>query len=143
MNRLIYRYLILLPFVLFFSHCSDNIVESVPSIDENDEQAAILPKFSEIQEKIFTPSCATAGCHSNGGVSPVLAGNSYQNIVNRQSSAGIDYIEPNDPDNSYLIRKILGSDGISGSRMPLNRSPLSETETEAIINWVEEGAENN
>jgi hypothetical protein len=143
MNRHISKILILLPFLLIFTYCSDNIVESVPSIDENDEQTSILPKFSEIQEKIFTPSCATSGCHSSGGVNPVLAGNSYQNIVNKQSSAGIDYIEPNDPDNSYLIRKILGSDGISGSRMPLNRSPLSETETDAIINWVEDGAENN
>ena len=143
MNRLIYRYLVLLPLVLIFAYCSDNIVESVPSIDENDEQATILPKFSEIQEKIFTPSCATAGCHSSGGVSPILSENSYQNIVNRPSSAGIDYIEPNDPDNSYLIRKILGSDGIFGSRMPLNRSPLSQTEIETIILWVEEGAENN
>ena len=101
MNRLITTYLLIIPSIILSTYCSDNIVESVPSIDEKDGGLKILPKFSEIQEKIFTPSCATSGCHSSGGISPILEDNSYQNIVNKTSSPGIDYIEKQSNGSSF------------------------------------------
>ena len=143
MGKSLIKLLILSQLLLFVTFCGENIVESVSSIDENAEDILILPKFGEIQNKIFAKSCALDGCHTTGGVSPVLEGNTYQNIVDVPSSAGMDYIQPNQPNESYLLLKILGDAGIEGARMPLNRSPLSEAEIEAIIEWIKLGAENN
>ena len=123
--------------------CGDSIVENVPSIDENDEAVELSPTFSEIQNNIFQQSCAFSGCHVSGGVNPDLSGNSYENIVNRVSSTGMDYVKPNDPDNSYLLLKMLGSSGIIGSRMPLNSSPVPQNQIDAFIQWINDGAINN
>ena len=104
--------------------CSESIVESVSSIDENNGAEDIAPTFTEIKSDIFNQSCAFSGCHVSGSVNPVLSDNSYNNIVNKVSSTGMNYITPNDPANSYLLLKIQGSSGISGSRMPLNASAI-------------------
>ena len=128
---------------IFIISCSNSIVESVPSIDENDQIIDVAPSFTEIQNNIFNQSCAFSGCHVSGGVNPDLSGNSYGNIVNRTSSTGINYISPNDPDNSYLLLKMIGSNGISGSRMPLNASPLPQSQIDAVIQWINDGAPNN
>ena len=129
--------------VIFLASCADQIVESTESIDGENEEIAIAAKFSDIQENIFNQSCAFSGCHSTGSVSPDLSGNSYQKIVNQQGSVGLDYIKPNDPTNSYLLQKVLGSNSISGSRMPLSSSPLSQAKIDALTEWINKGAPNN
>lgn len=123
--------------------CADSIVESTPSIDEKDEPKIESATFTSIQEEIINKSCAFSGCHVSGSVSPNLADNSYTNIVSKKSSTGMDYIKPNDPNNSYLLLKILGSSGINGSRMPLNSSPLSQEKINVITEWINNGAKNN
>lgn len=137
------KYLFILLLLLFLGSCAENIVESTTSIDENLDDIAVAPKFSEIQSNIFNQSCAFSGCHVSGSVSPDLSGNSYSNIVNKPSSTGIDYIEPNNPSNSYLLQKILGNSGINGSRMPLSTSPLSQLQIDALTEWINDGAKNN
>jgi hypothetical protein len=52
-------------------------------------------------------------------------------------------IKPGDPDNSYLVRKVQGSAGISGVRMPDLRTPLTQAQIDAIRSWVTAGALNN
>jgi len=70
---------------------------------------AIGLDIDDVQTQVFSPSCALSGCH-NGTRSPNLsAGLSFSQIVNVSSSQSLDYIEPNNPDNSYLIRKIEGT----------------------------------
>ncbi len=120
-----------------------NIVESTPSIDEKDEPKIESATFTNIQSDIFNQSCAFSGCHASGSVNPNLSGTSYEIIVNKKSSTGMDYIKPNDPDNSYLLQKIIGSNGIHGSRMPLNSSPLSQDKIDIITEWINDGAKNN
>ena len=129
--------------VILFTFCSEHIIESTPSIDEIKVQSSITPTFSEIQTNIFNQSCALSGCHVSGSVSPNLSGVSYLNIVSKSSSTGMDYIEPGDPDKSYLLLKVLGSNSISGSRMPLNSSPLTDSKLQALTDWILDGAENN
>lgn len=143
MKILYIKLLMLIIFTQLFYNCSDSIVESTPSVDENENQnqEIILPNFSEIQEKIFNQSCALSGCHA-GAANPNLSNNSYERIVNKQSSSGANYIEPGDPDNSYLLQKVLGSN-ISGSRMPLNSSALSQNKIDALVEWINNGAQNN
>ena len=98
--------------------------------------------FNAIQQELFTPTCAISGCH-NGRENPTLsAGVAYNNIVNVQSSRGVDYIEPGDPNNSYLYRKITGVN-IQGARMPRSGSALSQAVTNSVRVWIENGALNN
>lgn len=133
--------LLIITFLL--ASCADQIVESTDSIDEGNEEIMVVAKFSDIQENIFNQSCAFSGCHVGGSVSPDLSGNSFSKIVNQRSSAGIDYIEPNDPGNSYLLQKIIGSNSINGSRMPLSSAPLSQSQIDVVTEWINSGAPNN
>jgi CHRD domain len=101
--------------------------------------------FTFIQNNVFTPSCTFSGCHS--GASPaagqnLTAGQAFANIVGVPStqSPSLNRIEPFDPDNSYLIRKIEGN---AGNRMPLGRDPLSPDIINTLRQWITEGAQNN
>lgn len=104
-------------------------------------------RLSAIQETIFTPSCATSGCHA--GANPpdgllLTAGDAYTNIVNVASvqMPSLSRVEPGNPDDSYLVRKIRGA-GIVAGRMPLGRPSLSSEEIDLIVRWVTEGAADN
>ena len=103
--------------------------------------------FAEIQDTILTPTCAVSGCHT--GANPpdglnLSAGEAYSNIVDIASVQMPDLfrIEPGDPDNSYLIRKVEGS-GIVANRMPLNDDPLTDDQIALLRQWVSDGAEDN
>lgn len=97
-------------------------------------------------QPIFTQSCATnLACHVAGGAGPVnlSAGQSYPLIFEVTSTQDPSkfYVDPFDPPFSYLFNKVEGT-GI-GSRMPLGAPPLSAEQTDAIRNWILEGAANN
>ena len=129
--------------VTLFNFCTDSIVESVETIEEKNANIEVLAKFSDIQENIFDQSCAFSGCHVSGSVSPDLSGNSYSRIVNQSSSIGMNYITPNNPDESYILQKIIGSNIINGNRMPLNSSQLASEKIDSMIEWINDGAQNN
>jgi len=62
------------------------------------------------------------------------SGSSYAGTVNVTSSqkSSLKRIKPGDPGNNYLLMKIQGSSGITGGRMPLNGSALSNNQVETI-----------
>jgi len=66
----------------------------------------------------------------------------YDQLVNKVSSEKPDLlrVNPGNPDESYLIHKLEGRDGIVGGRMPLASTPLSEAELELVRMWVAGGA---
>jgi PKD repeat protein len=104
--------------------------------------------FTEVQQQIFTASCAFSGCH--GGSSPAQGldlreGAAFSNIVNVSSSEqpSLDRIEPSDPDNSYLYLKVIGDSSISGSRMPRGAPALSQDKIDLLRDWIERGAPND
>ncbi|MEJ2088657.1 MAG: CHRD domain-containing protein [Gammaproteobacteria bacterium] len=103
------------------------------------------PTFTQVQA-VFTQNCALSGCH--GGATPqegmnLSQGQAYANIVNVQSNQmpSLDRIEPNDPDNSYLIHKIEGTGLLQ--RMPAGGSPLPAATIQLIRDWTAAGAPNN
>lgn len=103
--------------------------------------------FTRVQNEIFTPTCASVGCHDPLGRSSELvlsAGRAYANTVNVPSVEvpSLDRVEPNDPTNSYLYRKITGA-GITGERMPQSRPPLSEAQIDLVRDWIRRGAPND
>jgi hypothetical protein len=107
--------------------------------------------FAADVQPIFTANCAFSGCHA--GPSPQLgqnlsAGNAYASIVNvpSQEAAGLDRVEPFDPEASYLVHKIQGtfvSVGGSGGRMPLGQGALPDADIQTIRAWIADGAPNN
>jgi hypothetical protein len=106
--------------------------------------AAFGANFSEIQENVFTPNCATSGCHLGAGAPQGLIldeANSYGLLVDVPSmeDPSILRVEPGDPDNSYLIQKLEGTATV-GDQMPLGGTPLSQATIDVIRQWITEGA---
>jgi hypothetical protein len=112
--------------------------------------AATDPEVSFAKEiqPIFTANCS---CHSGRFASEgmnLAAGQAIANIVNVSSreASGVDRIEPGDPQKSYLLHKVLGTQrtvGGSGSRMPLGGKPLSDDQINKIRQWITQGAKSN
>ncbi|MDP9090940.1 MAG: TIGR03118 family protein [Pseudomonadota bacterium] len=109
--------------------------------------------LTQLQQQIFTPICSS--CHTGmgaalPGVQNLTAGNTFSNIVNVPSieQPSLLRIKPSDPTNSYLVQKIEGAPGISGSRMPLGcgsaTNPcLDQATIDLVKTWVSQGALNN
>ena len=102
--------------------------------------------YSGNVQPIFTQSCATnLACHVDGGAGPVNLSSpgSYAAIFGIPASQDPtkNYVTAFQADVSYLFNKIEGT-GL-GSRMPLGAAPLSAEQTDAIRNWILEGAAQN
>jgi uncharacterized protein (TIGR03118 family) len=107
--------------------------------------------LTQLQTQVFTPLCS--GCHNGsqpaGGPLPgsqnLTAGHTFSNIVGVASieQPTLMRVKPNDPDNSYLIHKVEGTAGITGGRMPLGGTPLSQSTIDLIRSWISGGALNN
>ena len=97
--------------------------------------------LSQLKEEIFTPRCATSFCHS--GSSPasnqsLVADRIAQEIIDVESVSDANFkrIAPGDPDNSYIIKKLRGDDGIVGRQMPDDgTAPLPDEDIAMIITW--------
>ncbi len=100
--------------------------------------------FSSIQANVFTPSCATAGCHQGAGAPQGLrleGALSYAMLVNVASSEdpGVLRVAPGNPGASYLVQKLEGSASV-GAQMPLNAAPLPQATIDVIRQWITDGA---
>ncbi len=91
--------------------------------------------------QIFEKNCARVGCHV--GSTPMMGlkltkDEFYARTINQPSAEmpSMMRIKPGDPDNSYLIKKVLGSADIIGSRMPFGRDPLTDEEIATLVEWV-------
>ncbi|MBS0393072.1 MAG: TIGR03118 family protein [Proteobacteria bacterium] len=104
--------------------------------------------LSQLQTTIFTPRCS--GCHTGvgtslPGVQNLTAGNTYAAIVNVASieQPALKRVAPNDPANSYLIRKLQGDPSITGGRMPFGGPYLDQATIDQVKTWINNGAPNN
>jgi hypothetical protein len=106
--------------------------------------------LAQIQDTIFTPSCATVGCHSGASPTGSLSlegGQSYAQLVNvaplvpLAAQAGELRVDPGHPENSFLLVKVSGTPPPGeGSPMPLTGNALTPAEVEMIRDWILEGA---
>ena len=108
---------------------------------------ASAPTLTEVQTTVFTASCAFSGCHAGGAPAAGMdlsAGVAFSSIVDVLSTqSALDRVEPGDPDNSYLVRKIEGGPDIQGQQMPRNSPPLSQAQMTLIRDWISAGALDN
>ena len=106
------------------------------------------PTLASIQANVFTPSCAKSGCHTGVGAQAGLvldAGASWGNLVNVPSSQNmlLTRVIPGNPDGSFLIHKLEGSQSIGGP-MPADGPPFLQQATVDVIRlWILNGALNN
>ena len=114
-----------------------------PVVDAPEEPVAdVVSAFAEIQSTVFTPICSE--CH--GPIAPsaglqLNAADSFAAIVGVPSNQvpSLNRIAPGDPDNSYLIMKLEGTQAV-GSQMPLGGPPLPQDTIDFIRQWVTDGA---
>lgn len=103
---------------------------------------SLKPTLESIQKNIFTPKCTQ--CHSGSGAPRGLnltKGQARENLVGVASSEVPDLkrVNPGNPDDSYLIHKLEGTQDV-GSRMPLGNPPLSQEQIDVIRQWIADGA---
>ena len=107
----------------------------------------IEPTLESIQANIFNTSCAISGCHAGANAAMRLdlsEGAARANLVGVESREVPDLlrVDPGNPDDSYLVIKIEGTDPrLTGSRMPLNGQPLSADKIAVVREWIAGGAE--
>ena len=94
-------------------------------------------------QEIFDNSC---GCHLVGdGAGGLLLRQdvSWDRLVGQKSSADAMLVVAGEPDASYLLHKILGTQGQvaggNGDQMPKGR-PLSASDIDVIEAWIADGA---
>ena len=102
--------------------------------------------FQTIQDQVFTPICAQ--CHAGASAPQGLQlsqGEAYAMIVGvaSQEQPALKRIAPGDPDNSYLVQKIMGTAAV-GAQMPdgcpITQPCLTTATIDLIRQWVSEGA---
>lgn len=109
------------------------------------QSGELQPTIESIQAQVFTPRCATSGCHRGVAAEEGLrledAQTSYDNLVDVQSRQvpALRRVEPGSPDTSYLIDKLEGTQ-TSGDRMPQGQAPLSADTIAVIRQWIADGA---
>jgi hypothetical protein len=132
---------------LTFLSCGklNEITAPPPPVEPPDPSAT----FTRVQTEIFTPTCAVIGCHDPAGQANsaglnLRPGTAYAQIVGTPSSQmpQLRRVAPNDPDNSYLYRKITGV-GIISDRMPQASPPLSDAQIRLVRDWIRRGAPND
>lgn len=102
--------------------------------------------LDDLQQDLFTPVCSV--CHDNnngdglpGAMDLTSADNTYGALVGVVSiqEPSFDRVVAGDADNSYLIRKLEGTQTI-GERMPFEGEPLDSEMINQVRRWIEDGA---
>jgi Bacterial Ig-like domain len=100
--------------------------------------------FQSIQDNVFTPICTK--CHIGAGAPQGLqldSTHSYAMLVGVASAEqpNVLRVAQGAPDNSYIIRKLQDTPGISGVQMPADGPPyLPQSTIDVIRQWITNGA---
>lgn len=139
----------LLGSIAILSACSPGTGEGLSAngrpLSEGGGGGPLTAEFSSIQANVFTPSCATAGCHVGAAAPQGLRldeASSYAMLVGVPSNQAPTQlrVDPFNPDNSYLIQKLEGTAAVGG-RMPLNGPPyLDQATIDVVRQWIGDGA---
>lgn len=143
-------WLCLLVGVGLLSACTKAVVDDQPTVAQT--------TFGLIQNKILTPSCATAGCHASESDASfrqhglvLAAGVAYKNLVgvdpkNALSLAdGHKRVKPFVSQQSLLFHKLYVDAAHHGGKsygnpMPLGSDPLTVGQIEFVRRWIDAGA---
>ena len=113
-------------FSIGLTSCEWSQIEPVDVLPEN-------VSFGNDLIPIFTQSCNSVGCHNSGGISPDLSEENGFNDITSGNMLNID-----NPENSELYIRMIDVQ----SPMPIS-GILSKTQTDKVLVWIIEGAQNN
>ena len=115
--------------------------------DPDDTDDTEAPSLAQLQADIFTPICSQchAGSNAPQGLRLDSEDNSYNHLVNQASQEvpQLLRVDPGNPDDSYIVRKIEGAPGIVGGQMPLGGPPLQAEQIQMLRDWISNGAPRN
>ena len=149
------KWLVLLTAVLTWAGCAGDgstlgpdgtpLGDSVVDGDGDNGDDAPAVTLAQLSSEIFTPRCALSGCHSGGfpaGGMSLAADRIATEIIDVASSgkSGEIRVVPGESANSYLLKKLRGESGISGTQMPQVGSVLSSAQLDLIAQWIDAGA---
>jgi hypothetical protein len=116
-------------FVLFLTSCyKDKTV-----LFDTGEEITRAVSFANDLIPIFNSDCNSSGCHSEGGVAPVLTTNGAYNSL----SSG-NYINTSNPQNSELYLWMTGKRGT-----PMPPAGFNKNYNALVLAWIKQGALNN
>ncbi len=135
---------LLLLVVVGVAACGDDSPTSptTPTTPTTPSVGNLTATFSSIQRELFNPSCVDHhGERSTDAELDLTEGESFANLVSVMSvQVGLDLVEPNNAENSYLIHKLDGRASIVGDRMPPGGPFLTPEQIEVIKAWINTGA---
>lgn len=102
----------------------------------------LVATFESIQQNVFSAQCEV--CHTGANAPHGLRldpASSYGLLVGVPSDQqpSLQRVEPGNPDDSYLIRKLEGTAAV-GARMPLSLPALPQSDIDVIRQWITDGA---
>jgi hypothetical protein len=103
------------------------------------------PTLASLQSSIFTPRCSS--CHTGSGASLPGSMNlssasaTFASLVNVDSLSepAFKRVKPGDPDNSYVVKKLEGTQSVGG-RMPAAGGFLDQATINGVRDWIQAGA---
>src|SRR5438132_3351040 len=109
----------------------------------NAPPAGLQPTLASIQDNVFTVTCAVPSCHGGAGAQQGLRldpGFSAGNLIKVPSPRDPNLIRvvPGDPDASFLIQKLDGTQTL-GDRMPDGGPYLTTATVNVIRQWIQNG----
>ena len=122
-----------------------NTTTSAPVAVTVSNTAPAAPTLAQLQADIFTPRCS--GCHTGVGASLpgvmnlTSASATYASLVNVTSISEppLKRVLPGDPNNSYIIHKLEGTQSV-GARMPFGGPFLDQATIDQVRAWIQAGA---
>jgi hypothetical protein len=112
--------------------------------------ADVQPTLADLQSAVFTPACATSGCHdaatAAGELDLSTTSRSYEGMVGVPSRNRVAkenawlMIKPGEPERSFLVRKLDGPGLGEGDPMPSETEMLSAYYRNLVVQWIAEGA---
>jgi hypothetical protein len=135
-SRVVFVFLLLFTLILVAFD-----VHLVAKVKEDSVSQSNMESLTDRVEKIFKKSCGISGCHKGKypkmmlNLEPDKFMDSLLNISSKEMSS-MPLVNAEEPEKSYLLKKIRGEKGIVGGRMPLESPPLPEEQMKTIEDWV-------
>jgi hypothetical protein len=136
--------------ILFAAGCGDSTNPPAPaecsSVADPNLPSTISYQGDIVPLLTSKYDCTAIGCHGSSlpGSAFSFASHASLFVAGPQAAEkGMCSVRPGAPEESYLVWKIEGRQGILGDRMPDNATSMTAEDIATIRQWILEGAKDN